>query len=330
MAERHKLALLSTGGTIAGAGPAAEYVAGALSGQALLSAVPEVAQLANWHVEECMALDSKDMQPQHWLHIAHSAAQLLARADIDGLVITHGTDTLEETAAFLDFTLACDKPVILTGAMRPASAVAADGPGNLLDAARLALHPEAAQTGVLVCFGEKILTARSARKASGFALGAFDATDGPVGRTRPEIKWFGQPAKPQAPLPLLLPSPESRLSPVETLHVGAGSSPELAQIALRCGALGLVLALPGNGSLPDTWQETVQAIISSGYPVVRASHCGASDIRPRTVDAITGSWPAGILSPAAARVALMLTLTLESTQERSAAELFALMAGTHS
>ena len=327
MAERHKLALLSTGGTIAGAGPAAEYVAGALSGQALLSAVPEVAQLANWHVEECMALDSKDMQPQHWLHIAHSAAQLLARADIDGLVITHGTDTLEETAAFLDFTLACDKPVILTGAMRPASAVAADGPGNLLDAARLALHPEAAQTGVLVCFGEKILTAGSARKASGFALGAFDATDGPVGRTRPEIKWFGQPGKsrPRLPLPRL----ENPLSRVETLHVGAGSSPELARMALRCGALGLVLALPGNGSLPDTWQETVQAIVSSGYPVVRASRCGASDIRPRPVDAATGTLPAGILSPAAARVALILALTLEETQERSAADLFALMADTH-
>src|SRR5690554_270598 len=174
-----KIVLLTTGGTIAGAADTASgpdaYTAGIVAGEALLAAVPGARERADIAVEPCLALDSKNMTPQHWLTIAQTARALIAREDVTGLVLTHGTDTLEETALVLELLLPAAKPVVITGAMRPADAVSADGPGNLLDAVRVAIDPAAHGRGTLVAFAEHILPARGLRKRHATGVDAFAA-----------------------------------------------------------------------------------------------------------------------------------------------------------
>lgn len=303
-----RIVLLTTGGTIAGAsdttsGPG-EYTAGALAGETLLDAVPGILERADIHVEPCLAIDSKNMTPNDWMRIANDAREILERADIDGLVIAHGTDTLEETALYLELVLPAAKPVVLTGAMRPADAISADGPANLLDAVRVAIDPSAHGRGVLIVFHEQILPARGLRKSHALRLDAFSATDGPVGVTRPEIRFF----VPPAPRAAVLPWPDAPLPQIEILSVSAGTSPEWLGAATHFGARGLVLALPGNGSVPEVWHDPIRQLTLSGLPVIRASRCHAGFITPRGLDLELGTFPTGCLSPAQARVALMLAL----------------------
>lgn len=303
-----RIALLTTGGTIAGSSDATsgpgEYTAGALAGETLLDAVSGILERADIRVEPCLAIDSKNMTPDDWTHIANDARAILERADIDGLVIAHGTDTLEETALYLELVLPAAKPVVLTGAMRPADAISADGPANLLDAVRVAIDPSASGRSALVVFHEQILPARGLRKSHALQLGAFSATDGPVGATRPEIRFFRSPA----PRAEALPWPDAPLPRIDILSVSAGTTPEWLEAVTRFGARGLVLSLPGNGSVPDVWHDPIRQLTRSGLPVIRASRCHAGFIGPRGLDLELGTFPAGRLSPAQARVALMLAL----------------------
>lgn len=306
-----KIVLLTTGGTIAGAADAASgpdgYTAGTVAGEALLAAVPGVRERADVVVEPCLALDSKNIGPEHWLTIAQAARDLIARADVAGLVITHGTDTLEETALFLELLLPAAKPVVLTGAMRPADAVSADGPANLLDAVRVAIDPAAHGRGTLVAFAEQILPARGLRKANATSMDAFAALDGPVGSTRPDVRFF----RPPAPRAELMPWPDADLPRVELIQVAAGTSPNWLEAARAMGAKGVVLALPGNGSVPDAWCDPIRQLVHEGVPVVRASRCGNGFVAHRRLDVELGSFVAGRLSPAQARVALTLALAAQ-------------------
>lgn len=303
-----KIALLTTGGTIAGAADAASgpdgYTAGTVAAEALLAAVPQARERADIVVEPCLALDSKNMTPQHWLTVAQTARALIAREDVTGLVITHGTDTLEETALVLELLLPAAKPVILTGAMRPADAISADGPANLLDAVRVAVDPAAHGRGTLVTFAEHILPARGLRKAHATRMDAFAAQDGPAGSTRPEVRFF----RPPAPRPELLPWPDADLPRVDILHMAAGISPEWLEAARGFGTRGVVLALTGNGSVPDAWREPIRQLVHDGIPVVRATRCGDGFVPNRRLDVELGTLAAGRLGPAQARVALTLAL----------------------
>jgi len=305
-----RIVLLTTGGTIAGTADAASgpdgYTAGNLAGEALLAAVPGVRERADIIVEPCLALDSKNMTPDHWLSVARAARELVARPDVAGLVVTHGTDTLEETVLFLELLLPAAKPVVVTGAMRPADAVSAAGPANLLDAVRVAIDPAAHGRGTLVSFAEHILPARGLRKAHATSVDAFAALDGPVGSTRPEVRFF----RPPAPRPELLPWPDD-LPRVDTVHVAAGTSPEWLEAARSMGAHGVVLALPGNGSVPDAWREGIRRLTLDGVPVVRATRCGDGFVAHRRLDVELGTMAAGRLSPPQARVALTLALAAQ-------------------
>ena len=144
-AEKPNVVILATGGTIAGSAASdtatTGYKAGALGIDVLINAVPEIKNFANVTGEQIASLDSKDMSDDVWLKLSKRVNELLAQKDVDGIVITHGTDTLEETAYFLNLTVQSKKPVVITGAMRPATAISADGPMNLLNAVRLASDP---------------------------------------------------------------------------------------------------------------------------------------------------------------------------------------------
>lgn len=159
--------VLSTGGTIAGKhDPAKGGYVQALSGEDLVSAVPAIKKMAQIHVEQISTIGSNDMTPAIWVRLAGRVNDLLAKPEIAGIVITHGTDTLEETAYFLDLTTVSTKPVILVGAQRPASDPDADGPRNLLDAVRVAVESEAVSKGVMVVMNGQINSARDVTKTN--------------------------------------------------------------------------------------------------------------------------------------------------------------------
>jgi L-asparaginase len=305
------LALIATGGTIAGAAASATdttgYTAGTLGAEALLAAVPPLGEIATIRAEQLFNLDSKDMSPVHWLQLGRRAQTLLDAPGIDGLVITHGTDTLEETAAYLHLTLVTRKPVVLTAAMRPATALSADGPMNLYNAACVAAHPDSAGRGVLVSIGDAIFSAWGLRKLYTHRLDAFaGGPGGAIGQPAP-IRFFA-PARDCATSAITIPAGLNELPRVDILHVAAGTPPDLLNAVLAAGARGIVLALPGNGSLPASWETAVTQTTATGVPIIRASRAGAGPVGPKARDATWGTRPAGDLPPSQTRVALMLAL----------------------
>ncbi|NTV12281.1 MAG: asparaginase, partial [Zoogloea sp.] len=305
-----RIALVATGGTIAGSGGSptgAGYTAGTLSAESLLAAVPELAALAEIEVHQLFNLDSRDMTPAHWLALARKLSEVLARPEIAGAVVTHGTDTLEESAFFLGLVLPPGKPVVLTAAMRPATALSADGPANLYDACCVALEPQAAGLGVLATLGGKVWSARAIQKFASRSLDAFEApANPPLATAQPwHLRHLPAHPLPRVALDLLQ---WSDLPRVDVLYAGAGSAPDLLAASLAAGARGIVLALPGNGSLPQAWQAAVGEARAAGIPVIRASRAASGGAGPAREDGEFGLIPAGSLPASKARVALMLAL----------------------
>ena len=182
--EPNKLAnvmILATGGTIAGSGATSTttvgYTAATVGVQTLLESVPELKKVASVRGEQVFQIASENMTPQHWLTLAKRVNTLLAQDDVDGIVITHGTDTIEETAYFLNLVVKSKKPVVIVGAMRPATAISADGPINLYDATAVAASPDAAGRGVLVVLNDQINAAREVTKTNTFTTDTFRAPD---------------------------------------------------------------------------------------------------------------------------------------------------------
>lgn len=307
--------ILGTGGTIAGtAASAADHVgysAAQIGVAQLLQAVPPLAGLA-LEAEQVAQLDSKDMDHATWLRLAQRAAQHLAREDVAGVVVTHGTDTLEETAYFLQRVLAPRKPVVLTAAMRPATALSADGPQNLLDAVTTALSSEA--SGVLVVFGGEVFSGLELRKRHSYKVAAFDAGDaGPVallqdGRLRRLREW---PACDALGLDSLLGDagawPKVVVWPS---HAGIDEALALAMVDTLCeaGVCGLVVAGTGNGTVHQALEPALRKAQARGIVVWRSSRCASGGVVGE------GAWPsAGPLTPWQARVELMLRLATEAS-----------------
>ena len=169
--------ILATGGTIAGTGASCTttvgYTAATVGVQSLINAVPELAKVAKVSGEQVFQIASENMSNEHWLTLAKRVNALLAQPNVDGIVITHGTDTLEETAYFLDLVVKSKKPVVLVGAMRPSTAMSADGPINLYNAVLLAASPEAVGKGVLVAMNDQINAARDVTKTNTSTLDTF-------------------------------------------------------------------------------------------------------------------------------------------------------------
>jgi L-asparaginase len=310
-----RIAVIATGGTIAGVSAAESdttgYQAGALPITQLLAGVPQLGALADVVAEQPFSEDSKDLTPEHWLILARRVQARLDEPAIDAVVITHGTDTLEETAFFLHLVLTSDKPVVMTAAMRPATALSADGPMNLYQALSVAATPAARGRGVLVVVADRIWSARDVAKRHTQAIDALGDTDsGPLGWAHPPRFSSGPDDRLAGRVPLAtLPMDGGVSLPhVEILFIAAGSAPELIAAACAQGARGLVLALPGNGSVPQRLAPALEACRRQGVSVVRASRTGAGPVAPAS-DALAGPLLcAGQLSPAKARIALMLAL----------------------
>ncbi|CAD5369727.1 L-asparaginase [Rubrivivax sp. A210] len=300
--------IVGTGGTIAGTSAQPErhvgYQAGVLGVDQLVAAVPALQGQA-LEAQTLARLDSCDMDHATWQALREAVARQLARPEVAGVVVTHGTDTLEETAYFLHRTLAAPKPVVLTAAMRPASAPSADGPQNLLDAVALARYPGA--RGVVAMLGGQVLGAVDLRKLHGYRVEAFSAGDaGPLALMEDGVLRSFRPW-PAAPLHAADPSagPVSAWPVVEIVTSHAGARAATLDALVAAGAAGLVIAGTGNGSVHHTLLAAAARAQGAGVRVVRASRC----LQGGVVGTPAGALPSyGPLTPAQARVELMLDL----------------------
>jgi L-asparaginase len=306
-----RVVVIGTGGTIAGSAARPQdhtgYTAGALGAQALVDAVPALAGRAI-ETLSLAQLDSSDMDHATWQRLALALVQQLARPDVAGVVVTHGTDTLEETAFFVHHVVAAHKPVVFTAAMRPATAPSPDGPQNLVDAVQVAAMPGV--QGVLVAFNGAVWAGHELRKVHGYRVDAFSGGDaGPLalvedGALRVLRAWPDTGARHAAVL--RTPAADWPVVDIVTSHAGARASTVQALVA--AGARGIVFAGTGNGSVHATLQAAARQAQAQGVRVLRASRCIAGGVVGAPADRLPS---AGTLTPAQARVALMLELTQE-------------------
>lgn len=317
--NRPRLLLIATGGTIAGAAPSAGrtqgYVPGALSVHALVDAVPALRELADVHAEQPFSIGSQHMTGAHWLVLLDRLRAAAADPSIDGIVVTHGTDTLEETALVVDLACPRGTPVVLTGAMRPATALGADGPMNLYAAAVTALDPAARDGGALVLMNDQVYGPDRAAKAHTSRVDAFVARDGaplaeivdgrPAWRRPAAAAAAGRPslAGALARLPAELPR-------VDLIAQHVDADPAIVGWHVSRGARGLVVAATGHGTLSTPMCEALSSAARAGVLVVRASRVANGPVNrgAGVDDDACGFVAAGWLSPHKARTAAVLAL----------------------
>ncbi|MCY7319907.1 MAG: asparaginase [Ramlibacter sp.] len=307
--NRRKIVVLGTGGTLAGRSESStdnlSYSAAQLGIEQLLAAIPALHGLP-LASEQVAQVDSKDMDQALWSRLALRCAHWLAQDDVQGLVVTHGTDTLEETAYLLHALLAPAKPVVLTCAMRPATSLQADGPQNIVDAVTVALWPGAAGV-VAVCAGA-IHGAVDVRKHHSYRLDAFSSDDsGPIGqveegRLRLHRGW---PAAGPVHPALASIAQGGGWPQVEIVTSHAGASSRLVEGLVAQGVRGLVVAGTGNGTIHRALDAALKAAQAQGVRVVRASRCAGGVVLGPPEDCFE---PAAGLSPVKARIALQLDL----------------------
>lgn len=314
--------ILATGGTIAGGGESAtksNYQAGQLGVEALVSAVPQLKEVADVQGEQIVNIGSQDMNDEVWLTLAKKINADCGKTD--GFVITHGTDTLEETAYFLDLTVKCDKPVVMVGAMRPATAMSADGPFNLYNAVVTAADKQSAGRGVLVAMNDSVLDARDVTKTSTTAVQTFQSPNyGPLGSIHNgKVDYQRMPQRKHTRATPFDVSKLDALPKVGIVYSYANASDAPAKALIEDGYQGIVSAGVGNGNLYKTLFDTLATAAHQGVVVVRSSRVptGATTENAEIDDAKYGFVAAGTLNPQKARILLQLALT----QTRDAAQI---------
>src|ERR1035438_10172841 len=295
---RPRVTVLATGGTIAGAGtprPRRGYAPGVFSIRSLIAAAPGIKSLARLNAAHVASIGSQDMGEAVWRALARRAKSALDNPEIAGVVVTHGTDTMEETAYFLNLVLRSAKPVVLVGAMRPATAMSAGG------------------RGVLVVANDEIHFAREVAKTNTTQVGTFKSTHrglaGLVSSAR--IHFYGTPVRRHTmESPFSIPG-RAALPRVDIVYAHAGMGRELIDASVRAGARGLVVAGVGNGNLGARARAAAAAAARAGLAVVRSSRTGGGIVERNVEmdDDRLGFIAADELNPQKARILLMLGLT---------------------
>ena len=307
-----RILVLGTGGTIAGTGGGATGAAYRPGGLALDSLVAHLSALgldAELAAREIARIGSQDIGWAEWQALHTACTRAIGDPAVSGVIITHGTDTAEETGFLLDLTLPTDKPIVLVGAMRPADAVGADGMRNFANAVKVASDTQAAGRGVMLVMGDAILAARDARKAATSSIDAFRSFPrGPLARVTPaNLDWFAPPHR--AGQGARYPFPH-RLPRVAILTAGAGMDQKPVEALLGIGACGIVLAGMGHGNAPQVVIDALARAAASGVPVVRATRVdeGLVDRNVEVEDDALGLVAARALGPAKARMLLMVLI----------------------
>lgn len=313
--KKPNIAILATGGTIAGAaatGTQAGYTSGAVTIDAMLAAVPGIKDLANIKGEQISNVGSQDMSFEIMLTLSKRINELLARNDVDGIVVTHGTDTMEETAFFLNLVVKSDKPVVMVGSMRPSTAVSADGPLNLYNAVGVAIDPQAKGRGVLVVMNDWIHAAHSLTKTSTTAIQTFmSPLRGVVG-----IASYGKNDFYNSPQWKHTVSSEfdvtnvSKLPRVDVVFACVDMPADLIDASVANGAKGIVIAGVGNGNMTKASLEAAARAVKKGVVVVRSSRVATGTVgrNVEVNDDELGFVASDELNPQKSRILLSLAL----------------------
>ena len=279
-ADKPVVKILATGGTIAGSASSSTqmtgYTAGAIGIQTLIEAVPQMKEYADISGEQIVRISSNNMTNDVWLKLAKRCNELLADPGVNGIVITHGTDTMEETAYFLNLVVKSNKPVILVGAMRPATAMSADGPVNLLNAVRLAASPEAVGKGVMVVMNDQISGARDVTKTNTSNVSTFKAPElGYMGNfTGGKPFFYNVSTRRHTTLSEFDVSNLTELPRVDIVYAHVNDDRVLVDAAVAAGAKGIISAGSGMGSIHEMTEKGLADAQKKGVVIVRSSRVG--------------------------------------------------------
>src|SRR5678815_3553881 len=257
-AQLPRVIILATGGTIAGAGASADragYTAGKIPIEDLIGAIPTVKKIASITGEQISSVGSQDMTIEIWKKLAIRINEIIAKKEADGIVVTHGTDTQEETAYFLDLVVPSTMPVVLTGSMRPSTAISADGPKNLYDAITVAIDPKSKGRGVLVSFNEGIFDGREVMKMSTTFTNAFGSPNtGPIGHVYDgKVEYYANAVRerdPQSPVTI---TASTKLPRVDIVYMYADAPSDMIDMLVSKKVDGIVIAGVGNGNFNKTY-----------------------------------------------------------------------------
>jgi L-asparaginase len=323
-----RIVIVATGGTIAGAAEsttAAGYKSGAVAVDVLINAVPQMKKFADVRGVQVSSVGSQDMNDELWVKLASEVNKLLAQPDVDGVAITHGTDTMEETAYFLNLVVKSDKPVVLTGSMRPSTSLSADGPLNIYNAVGVASDSRAKGRGVLVVANDDIHGARAITKRHTTDVQTFVSPEaGLVGVCLFDDREFSRkPVRAHTTATPFKVAEGQTLPRVDVIYAHAGMSPDLIDAAVAGGAKGLVIAGVGDGNMTTPALEAVKRAIAKGVVVVRSTRVGDGIVRRNIEvdDDNVGTVASKELNPSKSRVLLKLALT-QSPDARKVQEAF--------
>ena len=274
--KKPNVVILATGGTIAGAaatGTQSGYTSGAVTIDAMLAAVPGIKDMANVKGEQISNVGSQDMSFDIMLAVAKRINELAPRNDVDGFVITHGTDTMEETAFFLNLVVKTDKPVVMVGSMRPSTAVSADGPLNLYNGVGVAIDPKARGRGVLVVMNDWIHAAHSLTKTSTTAIQTFmSPLRGVVGvAAYGKNDFYNSPVWKHTTASEFDIANVTKLPRVDIIFAYADMPPDMIDASVANGAKGIVIAGVGNGNMNKASLDAAAKAVKKGVMVVRSS-----------------------------------------------------------
>ena len=307
--------ILATGGTIAGAaatGTQSGYTSGAVTIDAMLQAVPGIKELANVKGEQISNVGSQDMSFEIMLKLASRINELAPTAGVDGFVITHGTDTMEETAYFLNLVVKTDKPVVLVGSMRPSTAVSADGPLNLYNGVGVAVDPKARGRGVLLVMNDWIHAAHSLTKTSTTSVQTFmSPLRGLVGvAAYGKNDYYSTPPWKHTTKSEFSAAGVTKLPRVDIISGCADMSPDLIDAAAANGAKGIVIAGVGNGNMNKASLDAAARVAKKGVVVVRSSRVATGNVgrNVEVNDDELGLIASDELNPQKARILLALAL----------------------
>ncbi|ADD68720.1 L-asparaginase, type II [Denitrovibrio acetiphilus DSM 12809] len=318
-ADLPKVVILATGGTIAGSAASQTnttgYKAGTIGVETLINAVPEIKELAEVSGEQVCNTASPNMTNEILLQLGKRVNELLSSKDVDGVVITHGTDTLEETAYFLNLVVKSDKPVVVVGAMRPATAISADGPMNLYNAVLLASSKEAKGRGAYILMNDRIGSARFVSKTNTTMTDTFKSHEqGYLGAIAGgKIYFWNQITKKHTFNSEFDISKIKELPRVDIIYSHQSDDGVFYDAAVKAGAKGIVSAGSGNGSLSDATKLAGKDAQKAGVVFVQSSRVNNGIITPKKSGRV-GLY-ANSLNPAKSRILLMVALTKTSDPE---------------
>jgi L-asparaginase len=311
-----KVTILATGGTIAGAQPKEGdpgYKAGSLSIESLIQSVPGIEKVARLDGEQIASIGSQDMNDAVWLKLARRANEVLAKPDVSGIVVTHGTDTLEETGYFLDLVIKSDKPIVLVGSMRPATSTSPDGPLNLYNAVAVAADPTAKGLGVLVVANDDLHAARYIQKTNTTDVQTFTSPNrGQLGEAYyGKMRYYGVPTNRHTTKSEFSLDGIDVLPRVDIVYPHEGVDGTMVKAAVAAGAKGIVLAGVGDGNATKDMIDALADAAKKGVVVVRSSRVGSGIVRRNIEldDDKLGFVAAMDLNPQKARVLLRMALT---------------------